>query len=66
MKGRNTYYEVRTNEFDGKNSATHSFYIDSRFVDVSQTKPKDLIPKLPSSEQILLNMHNAIGSSYIW
>ena len=66
MKWKNTYYEVRTNEFDAKNNPTHSFYIDSRFVDVSKTHPKDLIPKLPSSEQILLNMHNALWSSYIW
>ena len=66
MKWKNTYYEVRTNEFDAKEDETHSFYIDSRFVDVSKTRPKDIIPKLPSSEQILLNMHNAIGSSYIW
>lgn len=66
MKWKNTYYEVRTNEFDGRNSDTHSFYIDSRFVDVSKTKPKDRIPKLPSAEQVLLNMHNAIWSTYIW
>ena len=66
MKWKNTYYEVRTNEFDWRNSETHSFYIDSRFVDVSKTKPKDIIPKLPSSEQVLLNMHNAIWSTYIW
>ena len=65
IKWKFVFYEVRTNEFDGKNNATHSFYIDSRFVEVTETHPKDIVPKLPSSEQILLNMHNALGSAYI-
>ena len=61
-----TYYEVRTNEFDWKDSATHSFYIDSRFVDVTKEMPHGRAPKLPSQENILKNMHNALWSAYIW
>lgn len=66
MKWKFTYYEVRTNEFDGKTSDTHSYYIDSRFVEVTDDMPHQTISPLPSAEQILLNMHNAIGSTYVW
>ena len=47
-KGKYTYYQVRTPEFDGEKDEKYDYYVDSRFIEVSKEKPKDRIPKLPS------------------
>jgi len=64
-KGKYTYYQVRTPEFDGEKDEKYDYYVDSRFIEVSKEKPKDRIPKLPSREQVLKNMYNALGSAYV-
>ena len=64
-KGKYTYYQVRTKEFDGKSSPTYDYYVDSRFIEVSKTKPKDRISHLPSREQVLKNLYSALGSAYV-
>ena len=64
-KGKYTYYQVRTSEFDGEGMEGYDYYVDSRFIEVSKHKEKDRIPKLPSREQVLKNMHDALGSAYV-
>lgn len=64
-KGNFVYYEIRTREFDWKNDKHHSYYIDSRFITISKKKPSETLPILPEKKDILSNLKNALGSTYI-
>jgi hypothetical protein len=61
-KGDHKIYKVRTDNYDYNTS----LYIDSRFVNISNEKPKMNAVKLPSKDEIYDFLDKAVGSKYCW
>ena len=59
-----TFYQVRTREF-AVPSADQWYYIDSRFVDIKQSKPAERKVRLPSLSKIYQNLLSASGTVYV-
>ena len=64
-KGDYTYYAIRTREFDTWISEKDDRFVDSRFIEKQELKPKELIPELPSKEEIITNLKSALWTQYI-
>ena len=62
--GTYTFYQVRTREF-GTVSSDQWYYIDSRFVDLQQTKPAERVVSLPSLAEIYKRLLSASGTIYV-
>lgn len=60
-----TYYEVRTREFDTWLWSDGSRFIDERLITKTEYKSEEHIPQLPSKEQLIKNMLDALGTQYI-
>ena len=61
-----TYYEVRTRDFDVWYWNKDAYYLDSRFVEKADTKPDEVIHKLPDMSSIFKTLLAAVDSQYIW
>ena len=61
-----TYYEVRTRDFDVWYWNKDAYYLDSRFVEKTDTKLDEVIHKLPDMSSIFKTLLAAVDSQYIW
>ena len=61
-----TYYQIRTREFDPWAESKSAYYVDSRFIELTENKQKERIPNLPSKAWVLKNLHDALGYDYVW
>lgn len=61
-----TYYEVRTRDFDVWYWNKDAYFLDSRFVENRESKPAEVIHKLPDMSSIFKTLLAAVDSQYIW
>ncbi len=61
-----TYYEVRTRDFDVWYWNNDAYFLDSRFVEKKESKPAEVIYKLPDMSSIFKTLLAAVDSQYIW
>lgn len=64
LKGLRTIYKVTTNDYPYP--TPKGYFIDSRFVEIIETKPSDKAKKLSSNQTIIQNLLSAQGSNYLW
>ncbi|MBS1517313.1 MAG: peptidoglycan endopeptidase [Bacteroidetes bacterium] len=62
-KGDHSIFKVVTEDYPYKSS---SLYVDSRFVEVTSTKPEDRVKKMPGKSEILQNIIKFEGYGYMW
>lgn len=62
--GGYTFYQIRTREF-AVPSAENAYYIDSRFVELKQSKPAERKVRLPSLSKIYQSLLSASGTLYV-
>jgi len=62
--GTATIFRVETDEYPAP--AKKALYVDSRFVDLFESRPPQRIRRLPSRQEITDSLQGAVGQPYVW
>jgi hypothetical protein len=62
--GAATIFKVETDDYPSP--AKTSLYVDSRFVELVDSKPPQRVRRLPSRQEIVESLKGAVGQPYVW